>query len=187
MPDRRARRHEATKQEILDAAWTLARERGLTGWTLREVAQRVDMRAPSLYVYFDGKDAIYDAMFAQGYRQLMEDLGPVPELADGRELLRYVAHGFFGFYVSDPARAQLLFQRVVPGFTPSEASYALAQETLEELRRILASIGVDDPRAVDLWTAIMTGLASQQVSNDPGGDRWARLIDQAVDLFLASR
>ncbi|MEP6649977.1 MAG: hypothetical protein ABJA74_08695 [Lapillicoccus sp.] len=30
----------------------------------------------------------------------------------------------------------------------------------------------------------MTGLASQQVSNDPGGDRWTRLVDDAIDLLL---
>ena len=63
--DRRARRHDETRQEILDAAWRLARERGLTGWSLRELANAVDMQAPSPYGYFDGKDAIYDAMFAR--------------------------------------------------------------------------------------------------------------------------
>ena len=30
----------------------------------------------------------------------------------------------------------------------------------------------------------MTGLAGQQISNDPGGDRWERLIDRAVDMLL---
>ncbi len=40
-----------------------------------------------------------------------------------------------------------------------------------------------DPAAMDLWTAIATGLTDQQISNDPGGDRWLRLVDTAVDLF----
>jgi hypothetical protein len=31
----------------------------------------------------------------------------------------------------------------------------------------------------------MTGLVDQQISNDPGGDRWIRLIDDAVVMFLA--
>ena len=186
MPDRRARRHEATRQEILAAAWQLARERGLTGWSLREVADAVGMRAPSLYVYFDNKDAIYDAMFAQGYQQLLDTVDDVPVVQDPHNLLRDIAQVFFDFYVSDPARSQLLFLRVIPGFVPSEDSYALAQRTLERLREVLGSIGIDRPEAVDLWTAMVTGLASQQVSNDPGGDRWARLIEPSVDLFLAS-
>lgn len=31
----------------------------------------------------------------------------------------------------------------------------------------------------------MTGLVDQQISNDPGGDRWTRLIDDVVAMFLA--
>ena len=36
-----------------------------------------------------------------------------------------------------------------------------------------------------MWTALTTGLVDQQISNDPGGDRWTRLIDDLVTMFLA--
>jgi hypothetical protein len=36
-----------------------------------------------------------------------------------------------------------------------------------------------------MWTALVTGLVDQQVSNEPGGDRWVRLIDESVTMFLA--
>ncbi len=186
MSDRRAQRHAATRQEILDAAWNLARSHGLTGWSLRELAASVGMRAPSLYVYFDGKDAIYDAMFAQGYRQLLERIGRLPTAGEPVEVLRGAAREFFDFYVEDAARHQLLFLRVVPGFEPSPESYALARDVVARLREVLADAGLDRPEAVDLWTALFTGLASQQASNDPGGDRWQRLLDRAVDMFVAS-
>ena len=41
----------------------------------------------------------------------------------------------------------------------------------------LATAGIDDGRQVDIWTAVLTGLTSQQMANDPGGDRWLRLVD----------
>ncbi len=44
---------------------------------------------------------------------------------------------------------------------------------------------VTKPEAIDLWTALTSGLANQQVANDPGGDRWLRLVDDAVSMFLA--
>jgi AcrR family transcriptional regulator len=184
--DRRTRRRAATRQEILDAAWTLARQRGLTGWSLREVAEAVGMRAPSLYVYFVSKDAIYDAMFAQGYQQLLEQASAQPVTGEPRTVLRATARGFFDFCVADPARFQLLFQRVIPGFAPSAESYRVATDVLGWVRDMLAELGITDDGAVDLWTALTTGLASQQISNDPGGDRWGRLIDPAVDMFLAA-
>ena len=65
--DRKAERREATRREILDAAWDVAREEGLEGVTLRAVADRVGMRSPSLYTHFESKNAIYDAMFGQAW------------------------------------------------------------------------------------------------------------------------
>ncbi len=187
MPDRRAQRHEDTRQEILAAAWSLARTQGLTGWSLREVAAEVGMRAPSLYVYFDGKDAIYDAMFAQGYRQLLARVEVEDPSGDARDILTRVATLFLDFFVADPARHQLLFLRVIPGFTPSDASFAVAQEVLDRLREVFVTLGLERDESVDLWTALVTGLATQQVSNDPGGDRWTRLIGPAVDMFVSAR
>jgi AcrR family transcriptional regulator len=187
--DRRADRHAATKREILDAAWSLARERGLAGWALRDVAEAVGMRAPSLYVYFDSKFALYDAMFADGYVALLARVRQLEEAHQGAsavDLVRAGATMFVDFCAEDPARLQLLFLRTLPGFEPSEESYALAQEPLAKMVGVLAAAGMGRPEHVDLWTALLTGLATQQVSNDPGGDRWRRLVDQAVDMFLAA-
>jgi hypothetical protein len=36
-----------------------------------------------------------------------------------------------------------------------------------------------------MWTALLTGLVAQQLANDPGGERWVRLVDDAVDLLIA--
>jgi len=52
------KRRETTRNAILDAAWDVAREQGLAALTLRAVAERVGMRAPSLYSHFDSKHAI---------------------------------------------------------------------------------------------------------------------------------
>jgi AcrR family transcriptional regulator len=188
--DRRADRHAATRAEIIDAAWLLARERGLGGWSLRDVAEAVGMRAPSLYVYFDSKSAVYDAMFADGNAALVERGAAVLTDVEARklptvEVLVAGATMFFDFCVEDPARYQLLFLRTVPGFEPSEASYALARESLEQMVAVLRAAGIGAPEQVDLWTAILSGLVAQQISNDPGGDRWRRLVAPAVEMFLA--
>jgi AcrR family transcriptional regulator len=183
-PDRRAERHGATRNRILPSAWSLARDRGLAGWSLRDVASEVGMRAPSLYGYFDSKNALYDAMFAEGYTALLTRIEATSRQGGAGEVLHRAAHLFFDFSVEDPARYQLLFLRTVPGFTPTADSYLHAQRVLGELAAVLAAAGVGNPHQVDLWTALLTGLASQQISNDPGGERWQRLIDPAVDMLL---
>ena len=185
--DRRAERHLETRERIVQKVWALARERGLAGWSLRDVAEAVGMRAPSLYVYFDSKNALYDAMFADGYRTLMARIEATSTEGAPAEVLRRAANLSFDFSVEDPARHQLLFLRTIPGFTPSAESYGLAQTVLEKLTEVLRTAGIGSPEQVDLWTALFTGLASQQISNDPGGDRWHRLIDDAVTLLTEPR
>lgn len=177
------RRRERTRAEILDAAWERCREGGLASLSLRSLAQRVGMRAPSLYSYFDSKDAIYDAMFAEGQRQFLAEIDDLPIVGADRDTFREAARRHFRFCTSDPVRYQLLFQRTIPGFEPSPESYALAREVLETAGRAMAAAGVSESRLLDLWTALLTGLVDQQISNDPLGDRWYRLLDEAVDLF----
>jgi AcrR family transcriptional regulator len=182
--DPRAARREASLRRILDAAWELSRERGLTGWTLRDLGTAVGMRAPSLYVYFDSKFALYDALFADGYRSLLDRVDGLDRSRTPRERIRQAAHLYVAFCVEDPARTQLLFLRTIPGFEPSPESYALAERLLSGLAGALADTGVPAQDDLDLWTAVLTGLATQQTSNDPGGTRWSRLVDTAVDRML---
>jgi AcrR family transcriptional regulator len=143
------------------------------------------MRPPSLYSYFDSKNAIYDAMYAQGVQQFVDEqqeaLSPLPD--DLLGALKAISRFFVEFCSADPARYQLLFQRTVPGFEPSPQSFKLSQDNLASLGDLLARYGVTDPRHLDLYTAIGTGLTDQQMSNDPGGDRWTRLVDEAVEMF----
>jgi AcrR family transcriptional regulator len=189
--DRRADRHAATKREILDVAWQLSRAKGLTGWALRDLADAVGMRTPSLYVYFGSKNALFDAMFAGGNAELLSRVQRAVTDVERRglppaEVLRTGAQLFFDFCVEDPARHQLLFLRTVPGFEPSESSYSLARAALERQTAVLRAAGVGGPEQVDLWTALLSGLVAQQLSNDPGGDRWRRLVDPAIDMFVAA-
>lgn len=185
MIDRRTERHEATRRDIVEAAWALAREHGLGGFSLRDLGRRVRMQAPSLYSYFPSKAAIYDAMFADGNRALLARLQAVPRSRDARRLLLALSRAFVEFCVEDPVRYQLLFQRAVPDFQPSAAGYADAIAALDLAGELFVSIGITDPAALDLWTAIATGIVGQQLSNDPGGNRWTRLLPRAADMFLA--
>jgi AcrR family transcriptional regulator len=165
-------------------AWRIARSEGLGALSLREVASAMGMRAPSLYSYFSSKNAIYDAMFAQGAREFLQVQSTLALSGDPLADVRLCLHLFARFCTQDPARYQLLFQRTIPGFEPSPESFALSVEGLEGVRQLLETSGITDPAAMDLLTAIGTGLIDQQLSNDPGGDRWLRLIDEAAEMFV---
>ncbi len=168
----------------MSAAWVMVRSQGLAGLSLRDLAREVGMKAPSLYSYFDSKSAIYDAMFAEGARAFLAQEAAVVQTGDPLKDLQARVRFFVEFCTDDPARYQLMFQRTIPGFKPSKETFAVAIEALERLRMRLAGMGVADQRSLDLLTALATGLADQQISNDHGGDRWTGLVDQAIEMFF---
>jgi AcrR family transcriptional regulator len=177
-------RREAMRLEILEAAWEVAREVGISAVTLSAVAARVGMQAPSLYTHFASKNTIYDAMFGQAWSSAVEAMPPPDDLPEHpRERLRAVAGWFFDFSVADLARFQLMNQRAIPDFTPSTEAYAPSIECWQALVDLMAGLGVHDLADVDLYAALLGGLVDSQLANDPGGDRYARLLDRAVHMY----
>jgi AcrR family transcriptional regulator len=183
--DRRAERRTATRREIVDAAWQVARDKGLAQVTLRDVADLVGMRAPSLYTHFASKNAIYDAMFGDAWTQFMEYSKAVEadEPRTSRAAMRFYARVFFDFAVAFPARHQLMNLRTIPDFTPSPEAYAPSVAVLEDFIARMARHGVRGHDDIDLFVAIVSGMVDAQLANDPGGTRWSGLLDRAINMF----
>lgn len=184
MADKVTERREAKVASIVAAAWGLAREHGIVGVSLHALAREVGMRQPSLYEYFESKHALYDAMFADGNRQLLERLDALTFPRDPRAALKKFMGAFVAFALEDPARYELLFERHVPGFTPSPESYALAEEALARAAKMMSEAGVTDQGDIDCIVAIVAGLIEAQLSNDPGGNRWTRHLNRLADLYV---
>jgi AcrR family transcriptional regulator len=183
--DRRAERHSVKRARIIDNAWSLARRDGLAGISLRDLADSVDLRQPSLYAYFESKLDLYDAMFKDGQQQLLDRCLAREPLSDAREELVAVVEDLVRFASEDIVRHQLLFQRTIPGFEPSAAAMEPAQQFVDLMTERLRAARVDGPGDVDLFSAIVSGLAHQQVANDPGGDRWVVLARRVVEVLVA--
>ncbi len=183
--DRIAERREAASQEILDAAWAVAREKGLAELTLRDVAERVGMQPPSLYSYFSSKNDICDAMFGQAWleaeRVNAEALATAPEAPRAR--VQHTARSFFDFASADLARHQLMNQRTIPGFEPSPEAFAPSQRSVQASVEALAALGVKDRGDVEILFALISGLVDQQLANDPGGTSRSALLERAVDMW----
>ena len=179
------KRRAATRREIVDAAWAIARANGLAGLTLREVAARVDMQAPSLYSHFSSKNAIYDAMFEDAWRTYLEHVdatrSTLPRAPRAR--LQAMARDYVEFAVADLARHQIMDVRTIPDFTPSDAAYAASLACYSALRHELAAIGITRAADLDIYTALLSGVIAQQLANDPGGDRWLRLLPRTIDMY----
>jgi len=200
--ERRQRNRQEMIAAILDAARSVMREEGVAALNLHEVARRVGLRAPSLYEYFPGKMALYDALYRFGIRLYAagrEHLAPITPLpASFWEHARGELEHYMTFAQENPELYQLVFEHPVPGFVPSP-------ESLEEGARILAhsdqllkqgleqgnlALGLPPEQGRDLFIAMMHGLTALHMANEPelpmGSGRFGRLIDAALALFQAA-
>ena len=201
--DRRQRRRQETIAEVVEVAAEIMAEQGVVGLSVGEVARRMGIRPPSLYVYFPSKHALYDALFARGAQEVLDHVrSDDAALAEGRsddrtldEVLLHVAETFVGWSVEHPAYTALLFWRPVPGFAPSAEAYAPAVELIELTRARFADLqerGLLRPDAAldDVqrdWTVLLSGVISQQLSNAPGEPlaegRFTSALPALVSMF----
>jgi AcrR family transcriptional regulator len=179
-----AQRREERVAAIVAAAWELAGTHGIGGLSLHALAREVGIRQPSLYSYFESKNALYDAMFADGNRRLLDRLEALKLPSDPRAALKVYMRAFANFAVEDVARYLLLFQRPIPDFEPSAASYAFAQEVLARSVAVMNAAGVERQSDVDCYVAMIAGLVDAQIANDPSGNRWVRHLNRLTDMYL---
>lgn len=181
---------------ILVAAREVMRAEGVAALNMHEVARRVGLRTQSLYYYFPSKTALYDALFLLGtrmFRERQEQL--LRQQSDPWEILRAAIETYMGFAQQHPELWQLVFDRPVPGFVPSE-------ESMEESRRVLEMAvqvtkqavesgemtpGLTPAQATDFISAVMHGLTAAHMANEPqlppGAGRFGGLIPAAVEFL----
>src|ERR1700727_1573345 len=60
-----ATKSEKSRQSVLEAAAKLFRQQGYSATTLRQIAGMAEIKAGSIYFYFDSKEAILDEVLDQ--------------------------------------------------------------------------------------------------------------------------
>ena len=180
-----ATRRARAQREILDAAWAVMAREGVAALSVREVARSVGIRQQSLTYYYPTKQALLDALFADGFADLRQRFDALPASTDPVEGVVDVAIAFVDHCVARPAAYHLMFQGTVPGFEPSEESHAVALTVLDELLERLAAAGVSEPADVALVRCVMSGVAAEQIANDPAGRLFADQTERGIRAVLA--
>ena len=174
-------------------------ESGVGGLTISELARRMGMRPPSLYKYFTSLHDLYDALFARGLAANGQAVGQAIEgIPPGLEMIRAASRALVRWCVENPALAQLLYWRVVPGFEPSPDTFAASHEQMAAMRealseavrcgQLLPQAATDE--AARLLTVVISGLITQQMANQPVATFetgiFTALTDQAMNMFFAT-
>jgi AcrR family transcriptional regulator len=179
-----AGRHK-TRASIVEVAARLLREQGAHAVTTRAVAQAAGMQAPTIYRFFEDKDALLDAVAEHVFatyvaeKTLVEDNGdPVADLRAGWD-----THIGFGL-----ANAALFGILTAPGRGARSSAAAAGLEVLRARVHRVAAAGrlrVTERRAVELIHAAGTGVVLTLLSLPPE-ERDLELADAMYEAVMRS-
>ena len=199
LPDRRARRHQETIEEILTIAQEVMAEEGVNGLSLAEVARRLGVQPPSIYKYFPSLMAVYDELFRRGQIENLEVMRQAIDAAEpGMAAITAGLEASGRWLLAHRALGQLLFWRPVPKFEPSPAAFAPSIEMVAIQRVQLANAvargevgpGADSDEAIYLISTLITGVVSQAMANEPdlawGEGRFTPVLPRLMALFTAA-
>lgn len=152
-----------TRETIIDAAITLIAEEGLAALSLRKVAARVGIRAPSIYQHFADKEDLLGSARAAALQSLGLAMAASASGRDARRRLATIALGYYAFAQEQPHAFHLLFTRTGSG----RASLALPPDADSPYAHLLAGVrrflGAGHPQAeflaFGLW-ALVHGAAT---------------------------
>jgi AcrR family transcriptional regulator len=103
-----ARSHNL-RERILDAARRIVMREGFAALSMRKIADAIGYSPASLYLYFEGRDEIAEALGRDGYANMLEHLAPHAHIGDPRERLHALAHAYVAFGCDHPQTYELIF------------------------------------------------------------------------------
>lgn len=194
---RRRRNREAIIDDIVQIARDMIQADGAASLSFNAIARQLGIKPPSLYTYFDSKHAIYDEIFRRGWLLFRDEMEAQMALGGTvREQMIRLFESYMRFAQENPDFFQIMFQRPVPEFVPSDESLDLSFSVLDQfttyLREVLEHEGIEPgiptEQARDIIIALTHGLTEQHLANNPelpvGEGRYGGLIQQAVDVLL---
>jgi AcrR family transcriptional regulator len=161
--------------EIVAAGRDLLEAGGIDAVTMQAVAQRVGVRAPSLYKRLPNRGALLAAIGADALDDLAQLLAPLSLGKDPAAGIRSVAEAYRAYAQRHPRAYELVFMNLPPEARPPVERNARAAAPLLELTTRL--VGPDRAlEAARLVTAYAHGFISMELS---GAFRLGGDLDEA--------
>jgi AcrR family transcriptional regulator len=132
MPDQRVRERPRsdTRERILNVGEDLIAQYGMEGFQLKDVAERIGIRPPSIFAHFAGRDAIAQAI-AERMLLRIRDLLVAGEDEDPEEVTVRWVRGLVAYMVTNTAHLRIFLRDMAhagsPGVNEYENGYIQAE------------------------------------------------------------
>ncbi len=176
------------RQQVLNAARELCKEQGMDGLSIKEVADRLGIRPPSVYAHFEGLPAIRRELAKWGHQALAQRLRDSAVAQSGADGVIAAAKAYLGFIRDEPG---LYSATVASGAMADPEAREAASEWLSVLHRLLESMGLSQEDRIHALRGIRSmvhgfgqleagGQFRTQVDRDASFDRMLVIFVQGV-------
>ncbi|WP_423917022.1 TetR/AcrR family transcriptional regulator [Caballeronia sp.] len=158
---RTPKRH-VMRNAILDAARAIMLRDGFDALSMRKIADVIGYSPASLYLHFEGRDAIAHALCGEGHAQLMAALRSVDPAASPASRLTAMGHAYVAFARKHPQIYQLIFMENSAYTAAAMGQGADGATTLSILSDPLTALCTEENRlaAAEILWAALHGIAS---------------------------
>lgn len=178
-----ARKVGLDRDDVITAGLAVLDEAGPAHLTLRAVADRLGVRAPSLYSHVDGIDGLRRLLAVAVTRQFGEALGRSVMGRSGDDALEAFARTYRRWALDHPGRYELT---LLPLTEPAERR-AAGRAAYDALNAVLAGYGLtgtDAARAGRALRAALHGFASLEAADNLGRDSHDASFEHLVRLLV---
>jgi len=182
----RAPRQDNRRQQLLDVAARLFRERGYHVTSMRDIAREVGMLSGSIYYHFPSKEEMLLAVYEEGLRHIAERVDAAVAARDTpweRLEAGCTAHLEALLELSDYTQVMI---RVLPpeGGKVAERLLELRDQYEARFRELIDALALPEPADRRyLRLLLMGGLNWSHVWYHPGGDTPAIIAHRMIDLL----
>lgn len=189
--DYRQRKQDRRRRQVLDAAAAVFADMGFYTATMKDIADRLEMRPGSLYHYLDSKEAALEEICRDGARDFHARLAAISE--QDIPTADMVAEGIRNHLTGDRRDYVVNFafsRRNLPVTVVGELN-DMARAYRRQWVKILARgrdrgewrAGVEPDVAVDVLLALCNGVAASLVHKSEAAV--AKTVETATEIYLA--
>src|SRR5947209_13549266 len=193
--ERREREKQEVREGILAGAREIALQEGWQAVTIRRVAEGIEYSPPTIYEYFENKEAILLELLRQGFERLRISMKDAQARTDDPEqCVLNVMHAYWDFAFRCPELYQVMhslggvtFNRVEAPVEAREAFQVLL-DVLESWIQVSKADVPDVGDCADILWGVSHGLiALTMTGRISEGQAYSRaLMDQAIRSLLQS-
>lgn len=147
-PRKRTRRKDARPQELIAAALQAFAERGFAGTKIEDIAELAGVAKGTVYLYFDTKDALFEAVVRENISPIFDRLESMTLTAPGTagELLTKLVERLYTELIDHPARRVVMQVLISEGSRFPQLTAFYHDEVIAKGKQILRKLirrGID--------------------------------------------